>query len=480
MKKYRIFVSGVQKELKEERFAVKDFIRNDVLLKDYFEVFLFEDLSAKSESTETISLKNVSESDIYLGLFWNEYGRVSQGDLSATEKEYWQAKEGDKEILIFVKGRKKIKRDKRLKTLLSKIADNQHGHCYERFETVTELEKVVFASLIDFLKKEGIIAKSIFDESVCKNASLDDIDEEKVRWFLRMAKERRKYPINLDATVKDALLYLNLISDGKPTNAAVLLFGKNPIRFFHQANVKCIQFPATEVQKPFTSYHIYEGNLFEQIDKSVAFVLDAIRFPVVQQEHTVQVKRQLEIPVFAIEEAIVNAVAHRDYNSTASVQVMVFIDRVEVWNPGRLPDTLTVSDLRKPHASHPNNPLIARPLYLADYIQQAGSGTVEMIRQCKAQGLPEPEFVSTRWEFRTILARDIYTEGTLIKFGLSDRQIKAVLYVKEKGRITNREYRQLTGLSDEGARRDLNDIVKKKVFKMKGKGRSISYVLFGS
>jgi len=73
------------------------------------------------------------------------------------------------------------------------------------------------------------------------------------------------------------------------TNAAVLLVGKDPHKFFLQAEVKCVQFPSAEVEKPFTSYHIYDGDLFDQVDKAVAFVLDAIRLPVIQQEHTAQV-----------------------------------------------------------------------------------------------------------------------------------------------------------------------------------------------
>jgi predicted HTH transcriptional regulator len=134
-----------------------------------------------------------------------------------------------------------------------------------------------------------------------------------------MAKAKRKFPLPLDASVKDVLIHLNLLHAGKPTNAAILLFGKNPHRSCHQAETKCIQFFGTEVAKPFTSYHIYDGNIFEQIDKAVAFVMDAIRLPVIQQEHTVQVKRPSEIPMFAVQEAIVNAVAHRDYNNNAGV-----------------------------------------------------------------------------------------------------------------------------------------------------------------
>ena len=124
---------------------------------------------------------------------------------------------------------------------------------------------------------------------------------------------------------------------------------------------------------------------------------------------------------------------------------MVFIDRLEIWNSGSLPNQLSISDLKKPHTSYPNNPLLAVVLYLANYIQKAGSGILEIIKQCKAQGLPEPEFVSVRGiEFRTILARDIFTENMLSKLGLNERQLKAVKYVKEKGKITNKEYQELS------------------------------------
>jgi len=81
------------------------------------------------------------------------------------------------------------------------------------------------------------------------------------------------------------------------------------------------------LKKPFTSYHIYDGNLFDQVDKAVVFVLDAIRLPVIQQEHTAQVSRPYEIPIFAIQEAIVNALAHRDYDASSGLQVMLFLER---------------------------------------------------------------------------------------------------------------------------------------------------------
>ena len=92
-----------------------------------------------------------------------------------------------------------------------------------------------------------------------------------------------------------------------------------------------------------------------------------------------------------VAEAIVNAVCHRDYTSNASVQVMLFKDRLEIWNPGHMPPGLTLEKLREPHHSVPANPLVAEPLYLTKYIERMGTGIRDMIQRCRDAGLPEPE-----------------------------------------------------------------------------------------
>jgi len=208
--------------------------------------------------------------------------------------------------------------------------------------------------------------------------------------------------------------------------------------------------------------------------------LDSIKFPVIQQENTVQVARPREIPTFAIEEAITNAVAHRNFNTTSSVQVMVFLDRVEIWNAGTLPDTLKIEDLKKLYASHPPNPTLASVLYLADYIQQVGSGTTEMVRQCKKYGLPEPEFVSVRnREFRTILPRDIYTDADFQQAGLNKRQRRAVKLVKKKGEIALADLKEnFADVGERTLRRDLQALVEKGILKAHGTKKGRKYGFF--
>ena len=140
------------------------------------------------------------------------------------------------------------------------------------------------------------------------------------------------------------------------------------------------------------------------MDHAVDFVLSKIALSVGTRAESIQAPVAYEIPKEVITEAIVNAVAHRDYTSAGSVQVMLFADRLEVWNPGRLPPPLTIEKLRVPHESIPGNPLLARAMYLVKYIEQMGTGTLDMIERCGNAGLLEPEFEAAG-EFVTTIRR---------------------------------------------------------------------------
>ncbi len=480
MTKYKIFVSGVQKELKAERRIIKEYVLGDVLLSEYFNVFLFEDSPAKSKSAEKAYLEEVLKSDIYIGVLGKQYGNAKQNEISPTESEFLEAKNADKDILIFIKGENSEdkSRETGVQKLIKEIRDSKHGYSYKRFTEIFELERHIYASLIDFLKGKGIVGRGAFDERLCSKATIKDIDEDKIRWFLEVARSERKFPLNSKTPAKDVLTHLSLVKDNKLTNAAVLLFGKEPHKFFLQAEIKCVQFFGAEVKKPFTSFKVYNGNLFEQVDKAVAFVLDILKQAVIQQEHTPQFKRPFEIPIFAIQEAIVNAVAHRNYNVTSGVQVMVFSDRVEVWNSGSLPPELGIEDLKKPHTSYPANPLLANTLYLGNYVQRTGSGTLEMIEQCRAQGARDPEFMMIRnVEFRTILPREIITTSLLENQGLNERQHKVVYLIKEKGQISLSDFKLIyPDIADRTLNRDLQALVDKNILKSHGdkKGRRYS------
>jgi predicted HTH transcriptional regulator len=221
-----------------------------------------------------------------------------------------------------------------------------------------------------------------------------------------------------------------LTRKGKLTNAAVLLFAKEPQRFIYSSEIKCAHFHGTTVQKPIPFYQVYKGNLFDLVDQSVNFVLSKIDLAVGTRANGPVVPVSYEIPPPVISEAIVNAIAHRDYTSTASVQVMLFADRLEIWNPGTLPAVLTLQSLRETHGSYPANPLIAEPLYLTKYIERMGTGIPDMVERCRQFGLPSPEFkltdgfVTTIWRKKDIA---FHTVGQRRGLGISSPERQYVV-----------------------------------------------------
>ena len=472
-----LFVSSVQKELNAERRAIKSFLQNDPLLRRFFDVFLFEDLPASDRRTDDVYLDEVENCDLYVGLFGNEYGSEDVKGISPTEREFDLATQKGKPRLIFVKGADDKARHPKMTKLIRK-ADSQLIR--RRITDSNDLTAALYAALVEHMEQSGDLRTLPFDASACPRATLNDLPQEKIQTFLEVARRERNYPLPVKTTREKTLAHLNLLDNGSPTHAAVLLFGKEPQRFLPTSEVKCMHFHGTTVSKPIPSYQIYKGTVFELVDQAADFVLSKINRHIGTRAQSVQAPATYEIPKEAVTEAIVNAVAHRDYTSNASVQVMLFADRLEVWNPGELPPSLTPERLREPHASIPHNPLIAEPLYLARYIEKAGSGTLDMIDRCDEAGLPSPDFEERAGQFVTTLWRDWLTAEVISGFDLNERQQKVVAYVKVHGRITNKDYRDLTGTIIRTASRDLEELVSKGVLRKIGvTGRSAHYVLAG-
>lgn len=388
----KIFISSVQKEFAQERKALSDFLRGDPLLRRFFDVFLFEDAPAKDRRADDVYLDEVKKSSIFIGIFGNEYGIPDANGLSPTHREFARATQLQKHRLIFVKGADGGDRQPQMKALI-KEAEAQLVR--RRFSTAAELLSGVYASLIDYLADKDLLRSGPFDASVCEEASLKDISAAKVQWFLALARAERNFPLKAGTDTKTVLFHLRLIKQERPTNAAVLLFGKDPQRFIYASEVKCAHFHGTQVQKPIPFYQVYKGNLFDLVDQAVNFVLSKINRAVGTRALSNQAPVAYEIPPEVVSEGIVNAIAHRDYCSTAGVQVMLFSDRLEIWNPGCLPPALTLKSLLKPHGSYPHNPLIAEPLYLTKYIERMGTGIRDMVDRCRAAGLADPEFKLT-------------------------------------------------------------------------------------
>jgi len=146
----------------------------------------------------------------------------------------------------------------------------------------------------------------------------------------------------------------------------------------------------------------------------------------------------------------------------------VYDGKLLIWNEGKLPSEIKVEELKTNHLSIPRNRLLADTFYKAGFIEAWGRGTIKIIEFCKQQGLPEPDFKEHFGGFMIVFYKDIYNEESLKKMGLNERQIKAVMYVKEKGQIGNKEYQNLTGVSKATATRDLNALIKKSILEQFG------------
>ena len=182
-----------------------------------------------------------------------------------------------------------------------------------------------------------------------------------------------------------------------------------------------MQFFADRVSKPMADYQVYRGDVFELVDQATRFVMTHIKNWVGTREtgNTAQVPTKFELPYDAVKEAIVNAVCHRDYTSNASVQVMLFSDRLEVLSPGPLPRGMTVEKLSRPHRSIPVNPLLANAMFLMGYIEHAGTGTEDIIDKCKSWGLSAPEWEDDG-DFKVVLYRKNATENDRANEGVNE------------------------------------------------------------
>jgi ATP-dependent DNA helicase RecG len=299
---------------------------------------------------------------------------------------------------------------------------------------------------------------------------LKEIDIDTVDRFVRLAVEKERLSdLYLDKPPKVVFKKLELMTDRKLTNGAILLFGKNPQRHFINL---CVRIGRFKTETTIIDDKWVKGNLFHQFEETINIIRQYIdvRYETkgIEREHI------WDYPIPALSEALLNAIIHRDYFDIDNfIKIKVYDNYIWFSNPGGLPEDITVEQLKKPHQCYLRNPLIAKIFYLAGYIEQYGNGTVRMVEWMKEASLPEPEYKEEMGGFSVYFYKDIYTEENLRKMGLNERQIKAVIYVKERGKITNKECRDLTRVSKRTVTNDLEELAQKKIFEKigtRGKG----------
>lgn len=218
-------------------------------------------------------------------------------------------------------------------------------------------------------------------------ASIESLDPDAVARFCALAQGRAPYLRDgLDAD--ELIERLHLGSGEEVRIGALLLFARDPQRFVPQAVIR-----ARALRGASTDSAAIEGTLPQQIEGAVAFVMRNLKLRTRRDE---VIREDVpELPRAAVREVIANAVAHRDYRSTAPIQLHLDEQGLDVWNPGHLPSPLSVATLRERHPSIPPNPFIARALFLAGYIEEWGTGTLRVIEAMRRLGNPEVLFEAT-------------------------------------------------------------------------------------
>lgn len=330
-----------------------------------------------------------------------------------------------------------------------------------------------------FIAKLGVQWDSIAD-----NYTLEQIDPAAIKRFLELAKNRLPFARD-DESVESLLQKLELIRDGKTTRGAILLFGKNPQASFTSAQIHMGRFRDAIT---IIDDKLLKGNLFSQVDAAVQLFQQYMQVRYEFNEKPAKTEplsamQRTEIwdyPIKALREAVINALIHRDYFQTGSeIQIRVYDDHVVITNPGGLTGGMTVDELRQEgHRSLPRNTLLAQVFYYGELLEKWGTGTSRMISLCQNHGIPEPEFSAHPDWFSVTFAKDFYTDERLLAMGLSDRQVQAVHYARERGAITNKGYRENSKVSTSLALRELNDLCTRGIFMKRGKtGRNTEYIL---
>ncbi len=352
---------------------------------------------------------------------------------------------------------------------VSRATDHEYhtydGAIYIRVGSTTR--RLDGTSQLQYLRNRQILC---FDESV-SSASIKDLDKEKIQHYLEK-RGQLSYLENHSTT--DFLISKQLIDKNqKLKNAAVVLFAKNPVWFFPQLEVKLVRFSGTEPIE-IIAHQLVQDNLPAQIEQALSFVKKHIEKKWVITE-TSQRQEHFEYPLTVMREAIVNAIAHRDYFGKDAVQVYIFDNRIEITSPGGLPNGLQESFLGS--ISVQRNPFIYRFLRDMGYVEGLGTGIPRMKNEMRKAKLKDPEFVTNALFFRVILSNKMGLKKPIeSRDHLNMRQQDTLRFLKTHPSIKVKFHGQRHGISYPTALKDINEMVEYGYLKKVGISRNAYYV----
>jgi ATP-dependent DNA helicase RecG len=192
----------------------------------------------------------------------------------------------------------------------------------------------------------------------------------------------------LKHTASELLKKLHLTEGNYLKRAAILLFHPDPEVYVTGAYIK-IGYFRTDTELLYQDE--VHGYLFEQVEKTMDLLLTKYLKAYISYQGLHR-KETYPMPISALREALLNAIAHKDYSGNTPIQIKVYDDKLVLWNQGQLPENWTVADLLQTHTSVPYNPAIANAFFRAGLIEAWGSGTLRIMTDCEAANASIPIF----------------------------------------------------------------------------------------
>lgn len=504
--KLRVFVSSVQKELEDERLMVQNLTITDPFLSAHCTSILYELEPAAPDKAQEDCLATLDTCHVLLQIIAVEYGTVVDG-LSITHREYRRARERGMPILVFIKGDRNVKREEGTAALIKEIEAD--GLKYKRFANIVELQKEVRAALVKLLSKEfgaaptsdenetarqTIEATSAFESRRVDRVRWNDLDLDLARHLIGGAEERSADGLSSDELLAGALargLVWRDVGSGEyyATAAGIVLLAPDPSLVFPQCRILADAYRSTERDGDPRDHEDIRAPMPLAIERALGFVDRNTRHPM----RVVGLNRVRldEYPTEALREALVNAVAHRQYEDAGrKILLEVFADRVVVASPGLPPAPLTLASLRKgTYRPCSRNPVVAQGLSSFHRIEERGSGFRRMRDQMLDHGLEQPAIGTNTGYFEVTfpgpgddIGRIRVPETRLlvtpaVEARLTDRQKRIMGHVLDAGFVTTGWCMESLGVARDTAHRDLVGLVELGLFSRTGSGRSAKYVL---
>ena len=501
-----VFVSSVQKELEDERLIVQNLINTDAFLSAHCTPVLYELEPASPEKALEGCLQSLDGCQVYLLIVGIEYGTLV-GELSITHAEYGRAKERKLPILAFIKGDRSLKREEGTSKLLAEL--DADGPKYKHFGNVIELQKEVRAALVkllsdkfgiaptsdeDKIAQQTIEATSSFESQPLERLRLQDIDNEVLRRLIAVAENRDVHSLSTADIVSGAsargLAWRDQITgETYATAAGIVLLAKDPSMVFPQCRILADAYRSTEPDGDPRDHEDIRAPMPLAIDRAIAFIDRNTRHPM----RIVGLNRLRldEYPVDGLREALVNAVAHRQYEDAGRKIILeIFADRVTLLSPGLPPRPITLANLRKgKYRPCSRNPVLAQCLSYFHRIEERGSGFRRMHDQMLDHGLDPPLLGTDMGYFQVTfpgpgdnIERLRVSEKRLlvtpsIEAKLNERQKRIIQQVLVAGSVTRRWCVVQFSVANDTAGRDIKGLADMGILSAEGKGRAVSYVL---